>query len=624
MKRDERTHLTERVSGRTSKTHLLSVMLEDYFHVGAFNHLIQPKQWYRFETRSEQNTLRTLDLLDRFNIKATFFVLGWIAERQPELIREVLRRGHEVASRGIYRQRPDQPLTTTEFRDDIRRTRDTLESVGGKRPLGYRAARNSSDPSYLKALDILAEEGYRYDCSFLPTSSNTKGDPRRRFAYPHEAGDRVVWEFPVSTCNLGRWLVPISGGNYLRQLPHTLLKHAVEHWHRTYDAPFMLYFHVWELDPELPRLSSTSRLARVRQYRKLDKISWVLEDYFSRYKFTAVADYLGAEAGTTALQEAGPAAAYPATVRISSSTSDSSAKAAPEIESEPVILPAQSVPPASPLTPVTIVVPCFNEELTLPYLANTLRSVEQTLADEYDLRFIFVDDSSVDGTRDALRRIFGGWPNCDFLEHQQNRGIAAALLTGIRSARTEIVCSIDCDCTYDPHELRQMIPLLTEGVDMVTASPYHPDGQVQNVPNWRLALSRGASFLYRRTLRAQLHTYTSCFRVYRRRALVNLDVKNSGFLGVAEMLGKLHLQDSKIVEHPATLEVRLFGYSKMKVAKTITGHLQLLSHMFMMRVRRDLKKKGRTAQKTPSLLPAKNFNNSSPNHIHNSTSQERT
>ncbi|HKS27644.1 MAG TPA: glycosyltransferase [Pyrinomonadaceae bacterium] len=620
----ERAHLTVEAAGVTQKSHLLSVMLEDYFHVGAFNRLIQPKQWYRFETRSEQNTLRTLDMLDRFNIKASFFVLGWIAERQPELIREVMRRGHEVASRGSCRQQRGRPPAPEEFRDDLRQTRETLERVCGQRPLGHRAARHCADPAYLKLLDILAEEGYLYDCSFLPTSGNTVGEhDARRFAYQQETGGRKVWEFPVSTFSLGRWLLPVSGGNYMRQLPHTLLKHAVEHWHRTHDAPFMLYFHVWELDPELPRLSSTSRIERVRQYRKLDKISWVLEDYFSRYHFTSVADYLGAEAVPTVTTRSDTLTPviYSETATISSSVGDGPAKAARVEASEHVFASKPSAHPARLLTPVTIVVPCFNEETTLPYLANTLRSIEQTL-NEYEVRFIFVDDGSTDGTRDALRRIFGDWPNCELQEHERNRGIAAALLTGIKSARTEIVCSIDCDCTYDPHELRHMIPLLMEGVDMVTASPYHPEGRVQNVPHWRLALSRGASRLYRLTLRSQLHTYTSCFRVYRRRAIVSLEVKNDGFLGVAEMLARLHLQGSKIVEHPATLEVRLFGYSKMKVAKTITGHLELLASMLMVRAGRDSKKGAERSALGP--LTAQNLNDSSAGRITNSTSHERT
>ena len=156
-------------------------------------------------------------------------------------------------------------------------------------------------------------------------------------------------------------------------------------------------------------------------------------------------------------------------------------------------------------------------------------------------------------------------------------------MTGLSAAETEIVCSMDCDCTYDPHELLNMLPLMTENVDLVTASPYHKDGGVRNVPGWRLFLSRGASFLYRRVLRSKLDTYTSCFRVYRRSSMVGLPLRESGFLGVAEMLGRLDLRGGKIVEFPAVLEVRFFGISKMKTAKTIVGHLKLLSHLTKLR-----------------------------------------
>jgi len=157
-------------------------------------------------------------------------------------------------------------------------------------------------------------------------------------------------------------------------------------------------------------------------------------------------------------------------------------------------------------------------------------------------------------------------------------------MTGIKNAATEIVCSMDCDCTYDPHELLKMLPLLTDDVDLVTASPYHKNGGVLNVPEWRLFLSKGASFLYSRVLRSKLSTYTSCFRVYRRSSVVNLPVEQKGFLGVAEMLGRLDLRGGVIVEHPAILEVRLFGFSKMKTIRTIFGHLKLLSQLLKIRL----------------------------------------
>src|SRR5262249_14045867 len=139
--------------------------------------------------------------------------------------------------------------------------------------------------------------------------------------------------------------------------------------------------------------------------------------------------------------------------------------------------------------PVSVVIPCFNEEANLPYLCNTLRNVQSSF-NEYELHFIFVDDASVDGTWKTLQRLFGSRSDCSLLRHEKNQGVTRAILSGVRAAKTDVVCSMDCDCSYDPNELRNMIPLLTAGTDLVTASPYHPQGKVWNVPAWRLALSK--------------------------------------------------------------------------------------------------------------------------------------
>ena len=146
------------------------------------------------------------------------------------------------------------------------------------------------------------------------------------------------------------------------------------------------------------------------------------------------------------------------------------------------------------------------------------------------------------------------------------------------------MCSIDCDCTYDPLQLENLLPLLTDGVDMVTGSPYHPDGEVRNVPGWRLFLSKSLSGLYGIVLHQKLATYTSCFRVYRRSSVEELHIREGGFLGVAEMLGRLDLGGGRIVECPAVLEVRLLGRSKMKTVRTIFGHLRLLASLAFARI----------------------------------------
>jgi hypothetical protein len=338
-----------------------------------------------------------------------------------------------------------------------------------------------------------------------------------------------------------------------------------------------MYFHTWELDPEQPQITAAPLLNRIRKYRNLEKVPEILGRYFRHRQFTCIGDYLGLlDVPALAPHVAGNGAV----------TRNVVGRAAPLVVRHPKETgQTDNVEPAQPgRERVTLIIPCFNEQHTLPYLANTLRSVEASLSSQYEIETIFVDDHSVDGTWPLLSELFGGRSRCVRLRHARNRGVAACIETGLRSARTEIVCSIDCDCSYDPHELAKMIPLLRDGVTMVTASPYHPDGQVHNVPRWRLSLSRSLSRMYRLVLGQPLHTYTSCFRVYRRSAMLGIEPSRQGFLGIAELIGKLALSGATIVEHPTTLEVRVLGYSKMRVLRTIIGHVGLITTLAAERV----------------------------------------
>ena len=536
-----------------NKKNLLTILVEDYFHVGAFENLIQQRNWQNFEPRYEQNTLKTLDLLDRYDTKATFFVLGWIADLNPDLIREIVSRGHEVASRGFYHRSP-RNLTPDEFREDLRRSNRAIEDACGQKVIGYRAAEKLSFEQSAWILETLRDEGFAYDASFLPSS---KTDKAKRIAHKIETDENSIWEFPYSTVDLGVGLLPISGGNYYRQLPYTLMRKAVKNWHNRHEDPFVFYFHVWELDPEQPRISAASKFNRIRHYRKLDKMEWILHENLALYECTGVAEYLGL-ADSLKLAEC-ERIVEPASITVSPTR-------------------------AAELTPVSIVVPCYNEQESLPYLAKTLTSVEKRLNDiGFRSELIFVDDKSQDDTLNVLESLFGNRSSVQIIRHEANKGVAGGIMTGIRAAKTELVCSIDCDCTFDPHELVKMIPLMKGGVDMVTASPYHRDGGVQNVPAWRLLLSKGASVLYRCVLRTKIASYTSCFRVFRRSSMVDINPTAPGFHGVPEMLGLLDLKGGKIVEFPTVLAVRLFGASKMKTVKTIVGTVKLLSHLAILR-----------------------------------------
>ncbi len=542
------------------RQHLLTIGLEDYYQVGAFNRLIQRGEWYRFESRLERNTHRVLELLEAHGQHATFFVLGWVADAMPELVAEVAAQGHEIASKGYY-HRSIRGMTPGEFREDLARARDALQRASGQRILGYRVADDWFGPEDLWALDVLAEQGYEYDSSIGPIGRRFAAEPWRRFAHTHLFGERTLWEFPISAVELFGWMLPIAGGNWLRQLPPFLVRRLVEHWHRTYTAPYVMYFHAWELDPDQPKISAAPWLQRLRTYRNLEHMPERLRQYLSRYRFSSVAEQIGL-----------------ATDLVGRKTP------LPAIQREPAVVRVAAAPAASAdRTAVTIVIPCYNEELILPYLDNTLRSVRDALASRYDLRFLFVDDGSSDGTANALERIFGGQAGCRVLVLPRNLGVAGAIGAGLREADTEIVCSIDCDCTYDPHTLGEMIPLLGTAGDLVTASPYHPRGTVRNVPEWRLTLSRTLSRLYRLVLHHKLATYTSCFRVYRRSTVLQVPVDDTRFLGVAELLARLDLMGGRIVEYPATLQVRMLGRSKMKIVRTILGHLRLLARLARMR-----------------------------------------
>ncbi len=547
--------------------HILTVAIEDYYQGATFNRLIPRARWHRFESRLARNTATTLDLLDEFKLKATFFALGWVADAVPELIREVVARGHDIASKGYF-HRSIREFSRDEFRDDTVRAREALERASGRQIDGYRVAQRWLRPEDLWALDVLAEEGYKFDSSIRPLFRQYANEPWRRFVHQHHHGEHTMLEVPVSTARVLGHDIPIAGANYFRQLPFSLVQRAVRQWDRSYDAPFVMYFHVWELDPDQPKIDAAPFYAKVRQYRNLDRMATILRYYFEQYRFTSIGDRLGIES-----------------VAASPEVLAAAALAASEAhEAELRALPPEIVPDGRARTPISVVIPCFNEELILPYLSNTLVGVEAELSKEHVVHFVFVDDGSSDGTWASLQNIFGGRASCTVIRHEVNRGVAATIMTGIRASETEIVCSMDCDCTYDPHELGPMVALLTPGVDMVTASPYHKNGKVLNVPEWRLFLSRTLSKMYGMVLRHQLATYTACFRVYRRSIVADVPLSRAGFIGVAELLGRLDLGGSGIVEYPTTLEVRILGRSKMKIVKTMAGHIKLIFELIGLRL----------------------------------------
>ncbi len=253
-------------------------------------------------------------------------------------------------------------------------------------------------------------------------------------------------------------------------------------------------------------------------------------------------------------------------------------------EPAPPRAPVAATPPLASAAPrLAIVVPLKDEALGVPSLVDELAHVARELADVAACEFVFVDDGSTDRTAALLDERLAALPAARLVRHARNQGVAAAIHTGIRATDAERVASIDGDLSYDPLELRAMLRLL-DGADVVTASPYHPQGGVRHVPGWRLVLSKTLSCAYRLLLHSDVRTWTSCCRVYRRAAVAELPVEYPGFLGTAELLVRVLRRGGKVREHPCVLEARMIGVSKMKVLRTIRGHLGLLWRVVWRRV----------------------------------------
>lgn len=256
-------------------TNAMTVDVEDYFQVSAFEPFIRRSDWDRLPQRVERNTARILDLFGEAGIRATFFTLGWVAERHPELIRRMVAEGHEVASHGFEHTRVTNQ-GPEDFRADVRRTRALLEDIAGVPVSGYRAASYSIGRDNLWALDILQEEGYRYSSSIYPINHDLYGMPEApRFAFRVNGGDFV--EVPVTTLRLGARNLPCGGGGYFRLLPYRVSRWAMRRVNQDDGQPCVFYFHPWEIDPEQPRQPGLNARTRFRHYLNLRRMEHRLQ-----------------------------------------------------------------------------------------------------------------------------------------------------------------------------------------------------------------------------------------------------------------------------------------------------------------------------------------------------------
>lgn len=266
----------------------MTIDVEDYFHVAALAHAIPRERWDSMEFRAGRSTARLLDLFDESGIKATFFVLGWVARRNPELVKQIQARGHEIASHGwshklVFDQTPE------EFRRETRDSKALLEDITGAPVDGYRASTYSITRRSLWALDVLCELGFRYDSSIFPIRHDVYGIPD---ASPHPgvliapSGASIV-EFPMSTARVAGMKLPVSGGGYFRLLPYWLTRSGLRRLNRDERRPFVFYLHPWEVDPDQPRIKARL-LSRLRHYTNLSRTEQRLRQLLSEFRFAPV------------------------------------------------------------------------------------------------------------------------------------------------------------------------------------------------------------------------------------------------------------------------------------------------------------------------------------------------
>jgi polysaccharide deacetylase family protein (PEP-CTERM system associated) len=267
----------------------MTVDVEDYFQVSAFERYIPREDWDRTPCRVERNTDRILQLFADSDIRATFFTLGWIAERYPGLVRRVAQEGHEVASHGWSHVRvTEQPVDA--FREDVTRTKALLEDLAGEEVKGYRAASYSIGESNLWALDVLDETGYRYSSSIFPIRHDLYGMPQApRFPFRPNKGSDFL-EIPVTTVELGDRKFPCAGGGWFRLFPYALTRWAMQRVNRRDGQPGIFYFHPWEIDPEQPRQPGLDPKTRFRHYLNLGRMEERLRKLLSDFRWGRMDD----------------------------------------------------------------------------------------------------------------------------------------------------------------------------------------------------------------------------------------------------------------------------------------------------------------------------------------------
>lgn len=261
--------------------HVLSFDVEEHFQVAAFWSIARRREWDQLASRVERNTRKVADLLSEHSTKATFFVLGWVAERNPDLVKDLARQGHEIASHG-YGHELVSTQTPSQFREDVRRSKQILEDLIGRPVVGYRAPSFSITSQTEWAIPIMIEEGYQYDSSIYNRFRSAQGGPETRAGtYQLKTAAGTIWEVSPSTMNACGLQLPVAGGGYFRLFPYAVSKMFLRNLEK-HGSQLVMYVHPWELDPEQPRMDGQV-LSKVRHYLNLgrteQRLKWLLKDF---------------------------------------------------------------------------------------------------------------------------------------------------------------------------------------------------------------------------------------------------------------------------------------------------------------------------------------------------------
>ena len=263
----------------------LTIDVEDYYQVSAFEDVVAVEDWEQCESRVERNTNTILDLLDEFNTKATFFIVGWVAKRHPLLTREITNRGHLVECHS-YLHRKVYDLTSEQFYKDTEKAKNIIEDICGKAVTGYRAPSYSITKKSLWAIDILQELGFQYDSSIFPILHDTYGIPNApRYSFIHQNG---LKEYPISTAKFFGKNIPASGGGYFRLFPYWLTKMLLNKINQQEKQPFIFYLHPWEVDPDQPRFANARAFSKFRHYNNLHKTKERMRRLLSDFLFMPI------------------------------------------------------------------------------------------------------------------------------------------------------------------------------------------------------------------------------------------------------------------------------------------------------------------------------------------------